>query len=341
MKVSFSNKNQKNKVVLSPSTKAIFDKYIKNKYRKIKYIVLNRNNNFRKRAFSFTPHYVRASFTLEATIVTAAFLFGALAMLGLMIVIYRQQSVQMALDNVAKDTAQNIYFTEQISKTIMNSKYTDIGGKIDELFDKYGIDKDDESYVKAKDYLQDRALDVYIKQQFKTKMRNNNPGVLFDQTVSDLDFSKSEYEQKSGQLTVVARYKIKIPFVPYSGGIISAEKRAFIKVWNGQSICNDANKVYITKSGKVYHKRKDCSHISISISECSFQNIGEKRNLSGGKYYSCPKCCKTEPAYNQQVYYAEYGTSYHTDLGCPGITRNVIEVDISQVGDRTPCKDCS
>ncbi|MCR5837234.1 MAG: hypothetical protein K6G88_12060 [Lachnospiraceae bacterium] len=278
---------------------------------------------------------------MEATIATSVFLLGTLVMLGLMLVIYRQQSVQISLDNAAKSTAHNIYFTEQISKIVMNNKYTDVGTKIDELLEKYDIDKEDENFVKVKDYLQDKALDAYIKQQFIKKMRSRNAGVLADESIKEMDFSKSEYEQNSGQLTVVAKYKIKIPFAPKSFGSVNAEKRAFIKVWNGQSICRDTNKVYITKSGKVYHSRKDCPHISISISECDYQRIAEKRNLSGGKYYSCPRCCKTEPIYNQQVYYAEYGTTFHLDLGCPSITRNVIEVDISQVGDRTPCKDCN
>ena len=335
--MSFSIENQKIKVVLSPSTKAVFDKckYYKN-------IVLEKLNKTWKRAASFTSHYQKGSFSLEATMVTAAFLFGALVPVGLMIVIYQQQCAQIALDNVVKDTSKKIYFAEQVGKVVKDNKNIDIEGKLNELLKKNGIDKDNEYLVKAKKFMEDSMLDGYVKQQFLSEVRSQNDvSEFFGRRVSGLDFSKSSYEKKSGQLVIIAKYNVKIPFVPSSIGMINAEKRAFIKVWNGKSVCSKNNKVYITKQGKVYHTRKDCSHISINMCECSFKNIGEKRNDSGGKYYRCPRCCKTKPDANQTVYYTEYGTTYHTDFGCGSITRNVIEVDISQVGDIPPCKDCS
>ena len=338
--MSFFNKNQIIKVVLSPSIKAIIESLycLSGCY---KNIVLKKYKNNWKRAFSFASLACKGSFTLEASIVTTIFLFSVLSVAGIMITLEGQQEIQIAIDNVAKDTAKKIYFSEKISELAKNNKYIDVENKIDRLFNKIGIQKDSEYIRLTKEVISDTLLKSYIDRSFDTYINSGNvENIMLSRVSEEIDFSNTYYDREQGQLIVVANYSINIPFVPKTLGSLKSEKKSVVKVWNGKSVCQEQNKVYITKTGKVYHTRKDCSHIAISLRECSYKNIGEKRNNSGGKYYRCPKCCGEDILSSQIVYYAEYGTVYHIDIGCSGITRNVIEVDISQVGDRKICSDC-
>lgn len=41
------------------------------------------------------------------------------------------------------------------------------------------------------------------------------------------------------------------------------------------------------------------------------------------------------------VYIAEYGEVYHTCISCPGLTRNVHRVRLSEIGGVPPCERCS
>ncbi|MBE5957532.1 MAG: hypothetical protein E7254_01545 [Lachnospiraceae bacterium] len=329
--MSFSKINKIIKVVLSPSIKAIID--LKNKDK-----LKNQNG---KRTFLFTSKYVKGSFTIEAALSLSAVIFSILMVVGIMITVNCQQCVQMSLDNVAKKTAKLLYYKEQAETIIKNNKYYDVDSKIEELLLEHGIEKDNVYLLSVKEYLSEKLLCEYLERNFISEMDDlKNAGICIDGGMTEVDFSESGYNKKSGELMIMAGYKIKVPFVPKSIGLIKSKKCTKIKVWNGKSVCKESRKVYITKNGSVYHARRDCSHITISLRECKYSQIANKRNSEGGKYYKCAYCCSDEVSSNQMVFYTEYGSNYHLDMGCGSITRNVIEIDIDQVGNRTPCKDC-
>ena len=139
---------------------------------------------------------------------------------------------------------------------------------------------------------------------------------------------------KDGYVDVVAKYSVKIPFINKR---IHLSQRAYVKDWSGVSVKDDIEVVYITKNGKVYHKDLSCKHLNFNIRKVSKGKLESERNNSGGKYKECDYCGSKKT----DVYYlTDDGDRYHSKLSCPSLTRNVISINISEVGERRGCKDC-
>jgi hypothetical protein len=95
--------------------------------------------------------------------------------------------------------------------------------------------------------------------------------------------------------------------------------------------------VYITETGTVYHKDRECTYLRLSIKEVDYSNLKDLRNSSGHKYYAC-KCC--HGAAGGKVYITDDGTCYHSSLNCSGLKRTVSCVPLSQIKGRRACSRC-
>ena len=51
--------------------------------------------------------------------------------------------------------------------------------------------------------------------------------------------------------------------------------------------------VYITENGTVYHRERNCTHLTLSIELAGKDEVGQLRNESGGKYYPCENAAAT------------------------------------------------
>ncbi len=101
----------------------------------------------------------------------------------------------------------------------------------------------------------------------------------------------------------------------------------------------DEEMVFITETGSVYHRNRECSYLNPSIRTVSKESLSLLRNKSGHIYYEC-KACKNKKTSSQSVYITTYGESYHYDVNCEGLKRTVYCVPISEVGSRGPCSKC-
>ncbi len=124
--------------------------------------------------------------------------------------------------------------------------------------------------------------------------------------------------------------------------------RIVYRNWTGEGKVHKAeeenagksNIVYMTEHGAVYHLSRTCSHIKIDIEAVRPKDVGERRNLSGAKYYAC-EFCSPELSKLAQVYITEYGTRYHAFSSCSAIKRNVRECSLEEVGQTYPaCSRC-
>jgi hypothetical protein len=95
--------------------------------------------------------------------------------------------------------------------------------------------------------------------------------------------------------------------------------------------------VYITETGTVYHRNRECSYLRLSIRETDIESLKNLRNSSGHKYYACETCGK---AAGNRVYITSDGTCYHSSLSCSGLKRTVMCIPLSEVGGRKPCSRC-
>ena len=141
----------------------------------------------------------------------------------------------------------------------------------------------------------------------------------------------------NGMVDVVLSYNIKIPFTTYRWNVT---QRAKTKDWTGIDLVEPGEIVYITKYGTVYHRSKECKHLIIHINEVTLGVAKLSRNQSGHKYKRCSYCASRRVSDLTSVFITPDGDCYHSSLDCLGLTRSVIEIDIKDVGDRSPCSSC-
>lgn len=122
--------------------------------------------------------------------------------------------------------------------------------------------------------------------------------------------------------------------------VCKAEVRAWVG-YTGESFSDRETEtmVYRTPEGTVYHRRRDCTYLQLTIHTISADCLEEARNLSGGKYASCEYCSRnnTMPA---SVYITDYGTSYHCSRECQGLKRTVMAVPLSETEGLRGCLRC-
>lgn len=102
----------------------------------------------------------------------------------------------------------------------------------------------------------------------------------------------------------------------------------------------EEEKVYIAKSGNVYHVDRNCTYIKLSIQEEAYSKIKELHNKNNKKYYEC-SVCKDQAIINDKIYVTDHGDRYHTTLKCRSIKRSVTAVAMSEIDEKRPCKKCA
>lgn len=102
---------------------------------------------------------------------------------------------------------------------------------------------------------------------------------------------------------------------------------------------NTEQMVYITATGSVYHKSRECSSLRPSVRKVNRSFVESGRNNSGAIYYPCERCIEGDTALGD-VYITDYGNRYHEDATCPGLKRTIREIPLSEVKDRRACKKC-
>lgn len=101
---------------------------------------------------------------------------------------------------------------------------------------------------------------------------------------------------------------------------------------------DNSEMVYITESGSVYHRDRECTHLRLSITAVSINDVENMRNNSQGKYYRCDKC--HEAVVNGTVYITNTGDRYHSSQNCSGLKRGVLTVSLKDIPGMAPCSRC-
>ncbi|MCR4738852.1 MAG: pilus assembly protein [Lachnospiraceae bacterium] len=143
-------------------------------------------------------------------------------------------------------------------------------------------------------------------------------------------------------LNAVWRMKIFFPLPGVKG--FRVIDRARIRAFTGYDNTRredrsdeDEEMVFITETGTVYHRDRNCRHLNLKIRPVQRSSVGKERNSNGGKYYPCEYCGGGSA---ENVYITEDGDRFHTKLSCPGLKRTIRTVPISKTGGRPPCSHC-
>ncbi len=161
------------------------------------------------------------------------------------------------------------------------------------------------------------------------------------------NFVLSSFLEEDDLIDLVCTYQMK-PVV----GIVHTPWKIFVqrtrvRAWTGRDGSDgvgeqngedeDAESVYVTEHGRVYHTDRACSHIKLSIISTSMGEAKAARNANGEKYHACEKCGRYAGG---MVYITKEGNRYHSSLSCSGLKRTVHKVKKSELGEMRACSAC-
>lgn len=101
-----------------------------------------------------------------------------------------------------------------------------------------------------------------------------------------------------------------------------------------------AELVYVTEYGEVYHMRRSCAYLDLSVQEIAYVELGARRNYNGEAYEACELCGEGVNII-ACVYITDYGNRYHSTLTCGGLKRTIYQKQLSEVGGMPACMKCS
>lgn len=298
--------------------------------------------------------YSQGSITVEASLVLPIFIYGIVAFLYFLQVLLIQEKIQSAITQVGELASQYAFLYEHVKN------YEDTGNQTEENYwtEEKVISEDlgaSGFYGTPEKYID--INDLGASAFFQMKMRDYMDENLINLScvaggMGGISLLNSKFLEQNDMIEVTALYQIKIPVPIFKLKNIPVVQSVKLRAFTGYKPINylegrEGNNtgedkiVYITRTGTVYHLRRDCTYLKFNISSCVQNDIKIKRNENGGKYYECESCIgnrKLNP--NDTVYITSDGTRYHSTLSCSKLKRSVIEILLSKVKERAPCSRC-
>ncbi|MBO5210161.1 MAG: hypothetical protein J6B68_12610 [Lachnospiraceae bacterium] len=160
-----------------------------------------------------------------------------------------------------------------------------------------------------------------------------------------VSFAGTSIMEKDDVIEICLSYEIEPLFSTMGFDGFGMKQRYYGRAWTGYNVedgisdtTSEDPMVYVTQTGTVYHMNRNCTYLNPSVESVSVEELADKRNSSGAKYYSCETCGRKEP--QGQVYITEYGSSYHCSITCSGLKRTIYTIPLSEVGGRGRCIKC-
>lgn len=257
----------------------------------------------------------RGSVTVEASLAVPLFLFFVLNICCIFDILAIHIRLEGALHQTAREMAVYGHAMDKVDK---KEALPSLLGSVafSEAYVRKQVNK-----IAGREYLDSSCI------------KNGSSGITYS-------FSKIMKDDRI-ELTALYRVEPKIPYIGFQGFfmVTRCTARAFTGYDNAGTDKKKADEqiVYVTETGSVYHTRKNCTHLKLSISKVTYKRIKQLRNQGGEKYRPCEKCGKSP---GSTVYITEEGNRYHTSISCSGLKRTIDAVPISKVGNKSPCSRC-
>ncbi len=254
------------------------------------------------------------SMTVEAAFLFSLFLIAVLNLFSVIEFVRVQSSIGIAM--------------HQVGKKLMIYGYA---------YDKTGLQLEDYAFSSA----------VFGMTYVKAEVEKYAGTDMLDHTVLPngrygIFYGNSRIMEKD-LIDVVALYDVTGLFSMDNMGKVHLFNRFYGHVWNGYDVENGSGPneeeiyVFITHSGNVYHRNRNCSYLNPSVEAVFLGSVADRRNEDGGKYYSCELCGRNALSV---VYITGQGNRYHSSLNCGGLKRTIYTVPLSEVGGRPACSKC-
>ena len=257
---------------------------------------------------------LRAAMTVEASILLPLFLFAMLTMSGAIEMIRLHSNLQTALWNTGRKLALYGTFLSDRDDSIMTEEMKDLSV----------------SYLYVKGQICSCLGEEYLE---------NSP---LTYGIQGLQFAESEIFTDDDCMELNLTYKVSAETPFFQMTPFRMANRYYGHLWNGYDLQATPQEklsyVYVTEYGEVYHRDRNCTHISLAVREIGVHQLEQARNLYGGKYKECEKCCKR--ARSDTRYIADEGDKFHYDRDCPGLKRSIYTIPEKEASKYRPCSRC-
>lgn len=269
-----------------------------------------------KRAYK-TCHFSsdsRGSATVEASLVLPIFLLSMMVIVAMCGCIRTRHTIYEGLQETAQYLAEYEYFYSMIDKRTDINLTEGMSGNVVN-----GVT----AYAKLGEYIDDTRL---VEQYVSGGM-------------TGLVITRAEYDARDGFIYMELQYVLKA-----NVGIFGElewtvhekiRQKAYVGYLDEGGIKEAGQYVYITENASVYHTRRNCYHISLSIHQTSMAELNSGRsNLT-----PCGICTK----YNTdagRIYITDTGDHYHISLSCSGLKRTVYRVKLEDYPYLPACSNC-
>lgn len=238
---------------------------------------------------------LKGSLTLEAALVLPVFLLVMVMVLFLFEVMQTQYIVGNSLDQAVAET----------------SLVRNISGK------------EAKNLTKASFYKELVAQDCYLPW-----IKNGIAG-----------FSWKNTEVNDSYIDALVTYHIKFPIRFFGQKSIQLSDGCRMHRWTGRQNEDGKNAnqewVYVTLTGNVYHKSRECTHLKLSVQSIAAAKLKKQSK----KYSPCGHCTKGGKM-GAVVYITNDGDCYHFKIDCSGLKRTIYMILKEQVGNKRPCSRC-
>ncbi len=306
------------------------------------------------------PGREAGSLTVEAALALPLFLFAAGLFFSLFSAQLLQLRLQKALDGITEDVAVWSYaveFADQYTGTdlltladggVLSGALTGNGEDISTLLSQEGnLPEEIKLFLLEKGSAllwQQFVKQWLIRRAGEEKLRRS---VLLGGP-QGLSLSGSTLHGR--ELDLILSYRIAPLFGRTFGITIPVVQRRCRRLWIGTRVAEEESGeeeeqepeeiVYVTESGTVYHRSRDCRVFHIDPVSVLFSVIPSLRNKDGKKYYPCGSCTGIHPE-PLIVWITDFGVNYHFKKDCPGLKRTLIEIALSEAQEKyRPCGFC-
>ena len=267
----------------------------------------------------------KGSLTLEAAIVLPIFLSLAISLISVLEMMNLYARVEFALHETAREIALMMYpadFARKFGEEIFENKY--------------------EWELPDENILNPLASETLVRAMFTDNFGYKNlNNSLIKNGEAGIFFFRSETVNDKGDIDLIVTYKVEPLFNMFGLGKMTFSNRVKMHSWVGyvREKHEDDEYVYITENASVYHTRRDCTHLCLTINSVKVSDVDKYRNKDGKIYKVCKKCGNDENRAGY-VYITPYGEVYHTSISCSGLKRTIYKVPLSEVSGLGECERC-
>ena len=267
----------------------------------------------------------QGSMTVEAAILLPVFLFFFLNLLSFLEVLRLHGKIERGLWDVGSDLCLYSYaFTGEETIAHSEEKKQDWWRDLADVALSY-------SYVKGR--LVERLGEDYLE---ASPLTYGPEG---------LRFVGSDLTEHPDIIDLTVTYRVS-PFCESVGyPDILIQNHYYAHAWTGYWIpgTEEENKkqkeYYVTDYGEVYHCKRECTHLDLSIQQVSLTKALSSRNQYGRKYRKCETCGKRR--FWGKTWITDEGDCYHFEVDCPGLKRTIYRITEKEKKKYRPCSRCA